>query len=329
MHFLPGRRKITGCGSIKRKIMEIENTYAEAFDGLYCRLLVTGERGLTKEDKEGPQIEYDPLRFAAYRATSTPAVVVGRTEAGIERWLPKEETPDKREGVILQFWGMYREDKGEVENFFKEVAIKIRQDILSVSGGTARIFNWLDKGLHEIDTKGRVGDCGGGYEEEGQEYGREYYSIPLMSGCDFKIDKKIAIGKGISGANLWFFCDSVEKGRKVGKVALEEIKKVGGVIAPFYLCPSGSMVKNYRKIGPPTNYPYCPTLRKKIPDGKVPEKVESIPEIVINGINLEAVKEAMRRAIKAVKNMEGLIKISAGNYEGKLGQHKIYLRELD
>ena len=62
---------------------KVENTYAEAFDGLYCRLLITAERGLTKEDTNGPFIEFDPLRFAAYRATATPSTVVGRIEAGI------------------------------------------------------------------------------------------------------------------------------------------------------------------------------------------------------------------------------------------------------
>ena len=88
------------------------------------------------------------------------------------------------------------------------------------------------------------------------------------------------------------------------------------------------MVKNYRLIGPPTNYPYCPTLKDKIPDSKVPLRVNSIPEVVINGVNLEVVKKAMREAIIATKDDGGLIKISAGNYEGKLGPHKIYLQKL-
>ncbi|MEM2918578.1 MAG: formylmethanofuran--tetrahydromethanopterin formyltransferase [Candidatus Altiarchaeota archaeon] len=311
----------------------VEDTYAEAFDALYCRILVTADRSLDLEDRKSPFLEYDPLRFLAYRATSTPGIVVGRIEAGIEKFLRKEETPDGREGVILQFYGVYRKDKPleeQVEKFFSEVAIRIRQDILSASFGTTRVFNSLKKEreVFSIDTKERVGDCGGGYEKIVKEYGKEHYSIPLMIGYDFKIERNIGIGLGISGANLWLFCDSLKTAKIAGKKAIDAIKKVPNVITPFYVCPSGSMVANYGKIGPPTNYKFCPTLKGKIQDSDVPENVFSIPEIVINGETLEDVKRAMISAIKAVSSLNGVKKISAGNYNGKLGQHKIYLKDL-
>jgi formylmethanofuran--tetrahydromethanopterin N-formyltransferase len=140
----------------------IENTYAEAFDGLFSRIVVTGERGLTKKDTNSPYLENDPLRFAAYRATATPSIVVGGVEAGIEKWLSKDRTPDKREGVIIQYWGMYDRKKPlkeQAERFYKEMSIRIRQDIQSASGGTTRIFNWMDRKetVYEIDTEERIG----------------------------------------------------------------------------------------------------------------------------------------------------------------------------
>ena len=67
--------------------VEVEDTYAEAFDGLYFRILVTADNKST-------------LRRAAEDATTTPSVVVGRVDGGIERWIGKEETPDGRAGVI-------------------------------------------------------------------------------------------------------------------------------------------------------------------------------------------------------------------------------------
>ena len=73
---------------------------------------------------------------------------------------------------------------------------------------------------------------------------------------------------------------------------------------------------------------YCPTLRGKIPDSKTPEGVNAIPEIVVNGISLEAVKRAMKAAILNAMDVEGVAKVSAGNYGGKLGTYKIFLREL-
>ena len=70
----------------------IENTYAEAFDGFYTRLIVTAE-------------DSETLRRAAEDATATPSTVIGRVEGGIEKWLGEKETPDKRKGAMLQFWG--------------------------------------------------------------------------------------------------------------------------------------------------------------------------------------------------------------------------------
>jgi formylmethanofuran--tetrahydromethanopterin N-formyltransferase len=82
-------------------------------------------------------------------------------------------------------------------------------------------------------------------------------------------------------------------------------------------------------IGPTTNHPYCPSLKEKLDNlSKVPKDVNYIPEIVINGISIQAVKDAMKKGIEAVLEVEGVTKVSAGNYEGKLGDFKIYLNEL-
>jgi formylmethanofuran--tetrahydromethanopterin N-formyltransferase len=318
--------------TFKLNRVEVEDTFAEASDGLYCRLLITAERGLTEADTNGPFIEYDPLRFAAYRATATPSTVVGRIEAGIEKWLPKDKTPDGREGVVVQFWGMYNKKKSlreQAEKFYKEMSIRIRQDILSASEGTTRVFDWmpLEKSVHKINSEEKVGKCGGGHETFLKEYRREVINIPLMME-DFKIDTSIKCEMGISGANFWIFCDSKKAGRIAGRAAVEAIKTVDGVITPFYVCPSGSMVEDYPPIGPPTNYQYCPTLKNKIKDSKVPEGVKSIPEIVIDGMDLPSVKNAMREGIYAAVSVDGVKMISAGNYEGKLGEHKIHLRKL-
>jgi formylmethanofuran--tetrahydromethanopterin N-formyltransferase len=43
---------------------------------------------------------------------------------------------------------------------------------------------------------------------------------------------------------------------------------------------------------------------------------------------MESVKEAMKAGIGAVMNVDGVVRISAGNYGGKLGEFKIHLREL-
>ncbi len=146
---------------------------------------------------------------------------------------------------------------------------------------------------------------------------------------EFIIERKLGVAKGIMGGNIWFLCDSQDTAIEAGDKAVAAVAEVDGVITSFDICSAGSKVEtNYPEIGPTTNHPYCPTLKEKIKDSKVPEDVESIPEIVINGVTLEKVKEAMTAAMKSVNDIPGVKKISAGNYGGSLGKHRIYLKDL-
>jgi formylmethanofuran--tetrahydromethanopterin N-formyltransferase len=124
-------------------------------------------------------------------------------------------------------------------------------------------------------------------------------------------------------------CKDEEVALEAGEKALEAIHRVAGVVTPFDICAAGSKPETrYPEIGPTTNHPYCPTLKKKIPDSKTPDGVTSIPEIVVNGVSLEAVKRAMKTAIFSTMDVEGVMKVSAGNYGGKLGKYQIFLKEL-
>jgi len=296
----------------------IENTYAEAFDGLYVRIIVTADDEKT-------------LKEAAEDATATPSGVIGRLDSGIEKWLNEKETPDRRKGAVLQFWkGL---DKGKplesmVERFEKELSYRIRQDIL-VKTFTA-VFDALRvKPMGRMDMVERVGHCGDGYEWEKQLYGRCMIVVPIMV-PDFLIERHIGYARGVSGGNFWIMCGTKETVAEAGKAALEAIGKVEGVITPFGVCSAGSKTETkFPLIGPTTNHPYCPSLREKLGrDSMVPEVVRYIPEIVINGISMQAVKKAMKVGIEACLTVDGVVKVSAGNYEGRLGKYKIYLREL-
>src|SRR5665647_3304609 len=74
---------------------------------------------------------------------------------------------------------------------------------------------------------------------------------------------------------------------------------------------------------------YCPSLKSRLgKESKVPEGVGYIAEVVFDGISLDAVKEATKIGIKAVLEVDGVVRVSAGNYGGKLGEYKIKLKEL-
>jgi len=175
----------------------------------------------------------------------------------------------------------------------------------------------------------RVGHCGDGFEWVEKRYDREMIVVPIMV-PDFLIERHIGYAQGIMGANFWIMCKTKEAVKKAGEKALEAISKVEGVVVPFEVCSAGSKAgTNFPWIGPTTNHPYCPSLKKQLGnESRVPESVNYIPEIVINGISMEAVKKAMKAGIEAVLNVDGVVKVSAGNYGGKLGKYKIFLREI-
>ncbi|MBS7647050.1 MAG: formylmethanofuran--tetrahydromethanopterin N-formyltransferase [Candidatus Bathyarchaeia archaeon] len=295
----------------------VENTYAEAFEGIYSRVVVTAD-------------DDETLRKAAMHATATPSIVIGRIEGGIEKWLSEKETPDGRKGVVLQFWGGIDPKKPFSESLKKfeiELSYRIRQDIL-VKPFTA-VFDALPSPLGKIDMMERVGHCGDGYEWVEKRFNREVIVVPIMV-PDFIIERFLGYAMGVMGANFWIMCQTKEAVEEAGAKALEAIHKVEGVITPFDVCSAGSKPETrFPWIGPTTNHPYCPSLKQRLgKESKVPEGVGYIPEIVINGVSLEAVEKAMKAGIEAALTVKGVVRISAGNYGGKLGNYKIYLREL-
>jgi len=296
---------------------EIEDTYAEAFAGIFCRVIVTADEERT-------------LHSAAEDSTATPSVVIGRVEGGVEKWLSESETPDQRKGAILQFWGAISPKTPFAESLKKfetELSYRIRQDIL-VKPFTA-VFDALPEAEGKLDMMTRVGHCGDGYEWVEKRHGREVIVVPLMV-PDFIIERYLGYARGVMGANFWVMCKTKEAMKKAGGKALEAIHKINGVITPFDVCSAGSKPETrFPSIGPTTNHPYCPSLKERLgKNSMVPEGVRYIPEIVINGVSMESVKEAMKAGIGAVLNVDGVVRISAGNYGGKLGEFKIYLREL-
>lgn len=296
---------------------EVEETYAEAFEGLFSRIIVTAD-------------DEQVLRSAAYDATATPSIVLGRVEGGIERWLSSKETPDGRNGAVLQFWGGLDGKKplqASLQTLKKEMSNRIRQDIL-VKPFTA-LFDDLPNPLGKLDFMETVGHCGDGFEWETELYGRNIIVVPIMA-PDFLIERHIGYARGVMGANFWYMCETKKAVMVAGKAALNEIQNVEGVVTPFGICSAGSKPETrFPKIGPTTNHLYCPSLKKKLQEAsKVPEGIHYIPEIVINGITLNAVKTAMRVGIEAAGCVDGVKIISAGNYGGKLGKYKISLREL-
>lgn len=296
---------------------KIDDTFIEAFSGLFCRIIVTAD-------------DVETLCRAASDATATPSVVIGRTEGGVERYLSSEETPDSRVGALLQLWGELNPKKTfteSLEKFEKELSYRIRQDIL-VKPFTA-VYDALPEAEGKMDMMERVGHCGDGYEWTETRHGRKVIVVPLMV-PDFVIEHYIGYGRGVMGGNFWLMCTTKEALKEAGAKALDAIHDVEGVVTTFDVCSAGSKPEtNFPQIGPTTNHYFCPSLKDQLgKDSKVPDGVGYIAEIVYDAVSVDALKQATKVGIESVLDVDGVVRVSAGNYGGKLGQYQIPLREL-
>lgn len=292
--------------------VEIEETYAEAFEGYYSEILVTAKNRRW-------------LMAAVNSATGYATSGVGCScEVGVDQILNPEDTPDRRVGATVQFW-IASWVKDPVRKLELELIHRIGQCILTAP--TTAVWNATESG-EKLDVGRKMGFFGDGFQREEKPHGRHVVVIPIMMG-EFLIENEIGYGTGVMGGNLWFFAESEDSALEAAENAVNAINEIDGVVTTFPggVCAAGSKVgSKYKFLTASTNDKFCPTLKDRITGSGVPKNVNSISEIVFNGINEKVVKKAMHRAIEASKETVGLVRISAGNYGGKLGGYKIYLR---
>lgn len=291
----------------------VEDTFAEAFRSYYSRILVTGA---TRELAEA----------AANSSTGFATSALGcGVEAGIEKSVDEGGTPDGRPGVVVQYH-IWKKNPKEMYNVLLH---RIGHCVLTAP--SAAVFDAARKSLVKIDLGLKLRYFGDGYDQEGRVGGREVVIIPIMGGS-FVIEKEVGMAKGVSGGNLWFMGSSEEAAIEAARAAVQAIDKIPGVITPFPggMCSSGSKVgaEKFKFLPNSTNHLYCPTLRDRIEGSKVPERVASVMEVVINGTNTKTIGRGMKAGIEAAEGTSGLVRISAGNFGGKLGRFKIHLKDL-
>jgi formylmethanofuran--tetrahydromethanopterin N-formyltransferase len=287
----------------------IEDTFAEAFPMTAARLIVTAE---TEEW----------ARTAATVATGYAASVIGcDAEAGIERLVSREESPDGRPGFCLLFFAFSR------DALQKALINRVGQCILTCA--TTACYNGLplvpDK---TIRIGGNLRFFGDGYQISKKLEGRRFWRIPVMDG-EFLCEDVFGTVKGVAGGNFLILGESQASALAAAEAAVSAIRKVSGVIMPFPggVVRSGSKVgSKYKKLRASTNDAFCPTLRGQVKSA-LPDGVNAVYEIVIDGVDLPAVEAATRVGVRAAC-LPGVVRISAGNYGGNLGPYHLYLHKL-
>jgi formylmethanofuran--tetrahydromethanopterin N-formyltransferase len=287
----------------------IEDTFAEAFTMRVARIVITGRSTRW-------------VRAAALKLTGFATSVIGcKCEAGIERELAASETPDGRPGVSVLFMTMSKDDMG------KRLIERIGQTVLTCP--TTACYDGLPGLPDRVGVGSALRFFGDGFQSSKVVAGERFWRIPVMEG-EFLIQEKFGMLKGVAGGNFLILARSADAALAAAEAAADAMASHPGIFLPF----PGGVVRSGSKVGSrriksmiaSTNDAYCPTLRA-ITKTALPEGVNSVLEIVINGVDSPAIASAMRVGIDAACR-DGVVQISAGNYGGKLGPHHFYLRKI-
>jgi formylmethanofuran--tetrahydromethanopterin N-formyltransferase len=287
----------------------LDDTFAEAFPMTAARLVVTAatrEWALT----------------AGRTATGYAASVIGcDAEAGIERELPPGESPDGRPGVSLLLFGFSR------DALQKAVVNRVGQCVLTCP--TTACYNGLPvQKERALRVGGNLRFFGDTFQFSKLLDGRRYWRLPVMDG-EFLCEDLFGTVKGVAGGNFLILGQTQEAALAAAEAAIAAVREVPGVIAPFPggVVRSGSKVgSRYKKLKASTNDAFCPTLRGLVKT-ELPEGTGAVYEIVLDGVDLASVENATRAGVRAACR-PGVLRISAGNYGGKLGPFHLHLHKL-
>ncbi|MEY3176596.1 MAG: Formyltransferase/hydrolase complex subunit [Planctomycetota bacterium] len=299
----------------------VEDTYAEAFRSLYTEFLITA--------RDRKWLDH-AVQAATGHGSST---IFCDCEAGLDRYVgpggdESVVTPDGRPGAICQlhvprFW-KHREQALE-----KALLHRVTQNVLTCPTACCFSPSVPVEGAPYFRLGRKLAFFGDGFERLEERFGRRMWVVPTMGG-EFCVDRRFPWFEGIMGGNLWFLAESEEASLEAAERAVAACASIPGVITPFPggVAASGSKAgSRYKFLFASTNVPFCPTLRDVDSAGsQLPAGVRSAMEIIINGRDLATVSRATQAAIAAASGVSGLIRITAGNYGGRLGKSWVWLQ---
>lgn len=288
----------------------IEDTFAEAFGMRAARIVITAHT-----------LKW--ARTAGQKLTGfATSVIACKCEAGIERELAEADTPDGRPGVSVLFFTMDSDSLG------KRLIERIGQTVLTCP--TTSCFDGLPESPDRLGSGRAIRVFGDRYQISKVIGGKRYWRVPVMEG-EFLLSETFGMQKkSVAGGNFLILAESDDAALAAAEAAVAAIDGTPDVILPFPggVVRSGSKVgaRHYTGMIASTNDAYCPTLRPLVPSA-LPDGVNAVLEIVLDGLSATAIHAAMRKGIDAACR-PGVKAITAGNYGGKLGPYHFHLREI-
>jgi formylmethanofuran--tetrahydromethanopterin N-formyltransferase len=290
----------------------IDDSFAEAFPMKATRLVITAHTLAW-------------ARHAAVAATGfATSVIACGCEAGIERELDGNETPDGRPGLAVLIFAMSGKELA------KQVERRVGQCVLTCP--TTAVYAGLQEG-EAIPLGKNLRFFGDGWQIAKMLGGQRHWRIPVMDG-EFVAQEMTRVVKGVGGGNLLLLATDTEAALAGAEAAVEAMRRVPGTIMPFPggVVRSGSKVgSKYSALPASTNDAYCPSLASLVPHSALTPEIGCVLEIVIDGLSEADVAASMRAGLQAITERgaaAGVLRVGAGNYGGKLGPFHFHLRKL-
>ena len=297
---------------LQRNGVTIDDSFAEAFAMKATRIVITAH-----------SLEW--ARHAAVSATGfATSVIACGCEAGIERELGTHETPDGRPGIAVLLFAMSGKELA------KQVERRVGQCVLTCP--TTAVFAGIDSG-EALALGKNLRFFGDGWQIAKVIDGKRYWRVPVMDG-EFVAQESTGVVKGVGGGNLLLLARDTDTALAAAQGAVAAMKQLRNVIMPFPggVVRSGSKVgSKYPSLGASTNDAFCPSLYGLVAHSELSSETRCVMEIVIDGLTEADVAAAMRVGIAAgvaLGAAGGLLRISAGNYGGKLGPFHFHLHKL-
>ncbi len=294
----------------------VDNTFAEAFPMAGARLIITAD-------------DQELATIAANEFCGNASSVIGcDAEAGVERMMTSDQTPDGRPGVSVLAFSFGK------TGLASAIAARVGQNVLTCP--TTACYDGLrDAGIEipkdkRIKIGGQLRFFGDGFQIAKKLDDRRFWRIPVMDG-EFLCDEEFGTVKGIGGGNLILCGASGPATLAAARSAAEAIREVPDVIMPFPagIVRSGSKVgSKYAQLKASTNHKFCPTLRGQV-ETELQDGENAVYEIVIDGLSESAVARAMQAGLDAAIRAPGMLRVTAGNYGGELGPHHFHLLRLE
>ncbi len=298
--------------ALARNGVQVDDTFAEAFPMKATRIVITAHNATW-------------ARHAAVSATGlATSVIACGCEAGIERELDPGETPDGRPGLSVLIFSMSGKELA------KQVERRVGQCVLTCP--TTAVYAGIAEG-EAIALGQNLRFFGDGWQMSKVIGGIRYWRVPVMDG-EFVAQESTAVAKGVGGGNLLLLCRDTDSALAIAEAAVRAMKALPNVIMPFPggVVRSGSKVgSKYAALSASTNDAFCPGLHGLVAHSELTQETRCVMEIVIDGLTEADVGAAMRAGMQAGiarGAARGLLRISAGNYGGKLGPYHFHLHKL-